>query len=145
MNSLLAILFAAHVSLPPASTPGAINPAVTQDNIAQTICVRGWTRTVRPPESYTERIKRRLVPRGHLQDYELDHIVPLDLGGAPRDPRNLWAEPRWPADGWTAERKDELEAVLVRKVCAGELPLNQARSAIATNWIEAYRKYVGNP
>ena len=29
-------------------TPGAIDPRVTQDNIHETICVRGYTRTVRP-------------------------------------------------------------------------------------------------
>jgi hypothetical protein len=76
-------------------TPGAINPAVTQDNIEQTICRRGWTRTIRPPERYTEKIKRRLLqsqsspyydPNARLRDYELDHRVPLGVGGAPQEP-----------------------------------------------------------
>jgi hypothetical protein len=43
----------------PRRTPGAVNPAVTQANIDSTICVRGWTRTVRPPERYTESLKRQ--------------------------------------------------------------------------------------
>ena len=52
----------AQSSLPdPALTPGAINPAVTQDDIQSTICVRGWTRTVRPPERYTYRLKRQQI------------------------------------------------------------------------------------
>jgi hypothetical protein len=38
----------------PTRTPGAINPAVTQANIGETICMKGWTKTVRPPERYTE-------------------------------------------------------------------------------------------
>lgn len=42
----------------PSRTPGAINPDVTQTNIYETICVRGWTRTVRPPEDYTYQLKR---------------------------------------------------------------------------------------
>ena len=34
-------------------TPGVLNPDVTQANIDSTICVHGWTRTIRPPTSYT--------------------------------------------------------------------------------------------
>ena len=37
----------------PARTPGALNPEVTQATIGATICVRGWTQTVRPPQAYT--------------------------------------------------------------------------------------------
>ena len=77
-----------------------------------------------------------------LRDYELDHLVPLGLGGAPADPRNLWLEPRHPADGWDADRKHELEAELSRLVCAGKLSLADAQHAIATDWIAAYRRYV---
>jgi hypothetical protein len=32
-------------------TPGALNPKVTQATIGTTICVRGWTQTVRPPQA----------------------------------------------------------------------------------------------
>ncbi len=42
----------------PALTPGAINPDVTQANIGSTVCVRGWTKTVRPPASHTNRLKK---------------------------------------------------------------------------------------
>lgn len=137
------------ISLPnPALTPGAINPEVTQANIHETICRYGWTRTVRPPEHYTERLKRRQIRKYGYRDrrlghYEEDHLVPLDVGGSPTDPRNLWPEPRYPADGWTADRKDELEAVMARLVCAGEVPLNVARRAFAEDWEVAYRRYIG--
>src|ERR1044072_7659266 len=43
----------------PACTPGATDPRVRQDNIQQTICVRGYTRGVRPPVSYTDERKRQ--------------------------------------------------------------------------------------
>ena len=79
----------------------------------------------------------------HLSSYEEDHLVPLDLGGSPTDPRNLWPEPRDSPDGWSADRKDELEAELGRLVCEGRLPLAEAQRAIATNWIAAYRRFVG--
>ena len=42
----------------PTLTPGEINPDVTQGNISSTVCVRGWTKTVRPPAFYTNRLKR---------------------------------------------------------------------------------------
>jgi hypothetical protein len=45
----------------PARTPGAVNPAVTQDNIASTICVRGWTRTIRRPRQFTSALKREQI------------------------------------------------------------------------------------
>ena len=40
-------------------TPGVVNPDVTQATIAATICRRGWTRTIRPPVSYTNELKRK--------------------------------------------------------------------------------------
>ena len=138
-------------SLPdPARTPGAINAAVTQDDIDATICVRGWTRTVRPLERYTYELKRRQIRAWgyadrRLGDYEEDHLVPLELGGSPDDPRNLWPEPRAAADGWGADRKDELEGALNDLVCSGRLPLSEAQRAIAADWIAAYRRYVGDP
>ena len=80
-----------------------------------------------------------------MQDYEEDHLVPLSLGGASDDVRNLWPEPWFPPDGWTADRKDELELALHRLVCAGRLPLATAQEAIARDWIRAYRHYLGPP
>lgn len=138
----------AQSSLPdPTLTPGAINPAVTQESIGETICARGWSRGVRPPEGYTEALKRRQIREygyadRRLRDYEEDHLVPEGLGGSPTDPRNLWPQPRDPADGWTAEMKDRLEARLIRLVCARRVPLAEAQQAIARDWHAAYQRYV---
>ena len=131
-----------------ALTPGALNRDVTQDSIGETICIQGWTRTVRPPEPYTEDLKRRQIREFGYADrrlghYEEDHLVPLDLGGSPTDPRNLWPQPRRSDDGWDADRKDELEYALNRLVCSGQVPLAEAQRAIARDWIAAYRRYVG--
>ena len=134
----------AQSSAPDASTiPGAVNPAVTQKTIGETICIPGWTRIVRPAVGYTEELKRQqMAAFGYhdrrLSHYEEDHLIPLGLGGAPSDPRNLWPEPRTPPDGWGADRKDELEFVLNQLVCSGGLPLPEAQRAIATKWIAAY-------
>lgn len=136
-------------SLPdPRLTPGAINPAVTQANVHDTICVRGWTRSVRPLRVFTDQLKHRQIREyGYLDrrasHYEEDHLIPLDLGGAPTAPRNLWPELRHPSDSWTADKKDELEAVLARHVCAGTLSLDAAQEVIAHDREQAYRRYVG--
>jgi hypothetical protein len=140
----------AQSSLPDASTtpPGAINPAVAQNTIGDSICVHGWTRTVRPPVRYTEELKRQQIrtfgyPDRKLSHYEEDYLIPLGLGGAPSYPRNLWPEPRISPDGWGADRKDEVEFALNQLVCSERLPLREAQRAIATNWIAAYLRYVG--
>jgi hypothetical protein len=128
----------------PRLTPGAINPDVTQANIRSTVCVRGWSKTVRPPAYYTNKLKKlQIWQYGYAdtnpRDYEEDHLVPLSAGGNPTDPRNLWPEPR--KSEWGAARKDELEFALYKAVCNGEVSLDEARRAFATNWIDAYRRY----
>ena len=126
----------------PGCTPGAIDPAVTQADIAATICHTGYTETVRPPESVTEAEKRASLhaygDRRPLHYYEYDHLVPLELGGARNDVRNLWPEP-----GTSPNPKDELEYRLGTRVCDGEMKLAAAQLAIAHNWVAAYHRYVG--
>ena len=69
-----------------ATTPGATDPTVNQQDIRQTICVRGYTRGVRPPVTYTNRLKRRQMRHEHLmgssRDYEEDHLISLEIGGS---------------------------------------------------------------
>jgi hypothetical protein len=73
--------------------------------------------------------------------YELDHYVPLALGGHPRSEDNLWLQP-W--DGkWSARTKDRLEKKLQVMVCAGRLTLQTARDAVRDGWRAAYRRYLG--
>jgi hypothetical protein len=116
------VLYAARPSL----TPGALNPDVTQATIRQTICSRGWTRTVRPPTSYTSALKlvqiRQYGFTGGPADYQEDHFISLELGGAPTDRKNLWPERRPRAD-----HVDMLENDLNAKVCSGELSLAEAQ------------------
>jgi len=121
-------------------TPGSYNASVTQSTIHSTICVSGWTDTVRPPTSYTNPLKAKgIIDYGYsdtnLSDYEEDHLVPLELGGAPRDPGNLWPEPR--SGTSTASTKDGVETKLKNAVCSGRITLSAARSAIRTNWTTA--------
>ncbi|WP_055587256.1 hypothetical protein [Peterkaempfera griseoplana] len=63
------------------------------------------------------------------------HTLPLELGGAPRDPGNLWPEPY--SGTKTAYTKDGTETKLKNAVCAGTVTLSAARNAIKTNWTTA--------
>jgi hypothetical protein len=107
-------------------TPGVVNPVVTQSTIAATICRRGWTRTVRSPVSYTNELKRAGLRqyrlRGPPAGYQEDHLISLELGGHPTDPRNLWPEP-YPR----AAAVDRVENELNAEVCSGKLSLLDAQ------------------
>ena len=127
----------------PHCTPGAVNPSVTQATISSTICRSGWTSTVRPAPSITEPEKLASMAayglRGSASPYEYDHLVPLELGGAVNDPRNLWPEPDYTTpSGFYRNPKDRLENVLKRMVCYGAIKLAQAQRMIASNWAAAY-------
>ena len=110
---------------------GAVDRHVIQATIHHTICQRGYTAQVRPPRKVTDAIKRRLVNGlpGPPQDYELDHLIPLGLGGHPTSPNNLWLQ------NWAeAAMKDRDELRLHREVCAGRMTLEQAQHEMVTTW-----------
>ncbi|HEY4112841.1 MAG TPA: hypothetical protein VGM17_02165 [Rhizomicrobium sp.] len=129
----------------PALTPGAVDPHVTSSNIDTTVCVPGYTKHVRPPARFTSALKRAQMSAWHLsgaaRDYEEDHLIPLELGAAPADARNLWPEPRHGA--WNAAVKDRLENRLHALVCRRALDLTTAQGAIASDWTSAYVTYYG--
>lgn len=123
----------------------ALNPDVRQETIHQTICVPGYTASVRPSTNYTNGVKAKLLretgrPPAAASDFELDHRVPLALGGHPRNLKNLELQPWEGEDG--AKKKDCLERRLQRLVCAGSEPLASAQLAIYQDWKDAYRRYV---
>jgi hypothetical protein len=109
-----------------ARTPGVLNPDVTQANIKSTICRHGWTKTIRPPTSYTNELKKKQMREynvgGSSTDYQEDHLISLELGGHPTDPRNLWPEP-YPR----AAEVDSTENDLNARVCSGDLSLAAAQ------------------
>lgn len=149
----------------PQCTPGA-----TDGGLPETaLCPVAHTSTVRPPTTYTEPLKREelgliAAPAGvpvyevgvkTLGAYELDHLISLEIGGAPRSPANLWPEP-WERDaqhpdgfaqpGHGAQTKDKVENELHRRVCepAGtpsHMTLAEAQHLIATDWFGLARAY----
>jgi hypothetical protein len=129
-------------------TPGVLNKNVTQANISTTICKSGWTATIRPTVTYTNKLKDTQLKTTYLSytkiwgvsasAYEEDHLISLQLGGNPTDPKNLWPEPY---AGIGARKKDVVETALKRLVCAGTVKLADAQKAIL-DWPTAYKKYV---
>jgi hypothetical protein len=134
----------------PRRTPGATNPQVTQANIDSTICVSGWTSTIRPTSSYTTSLKEQQLASGYAyhgdmntSDYEEDHLISLEIGGSPTSALNLWPEPYNAPDG--ARVKDEIENKLNSLVCARTVTLATAQHAIASSWYMTYLTYIGVP
>jgi hypothetical protein len=118
----------------PSCTPGVASSFVTQDNIGGTICLRGYTKTVRPRASYTSALKNTQIKQNGYADtkpadYEEDHLISLELGGAPSDPRNLW-----PERGASPNPKDRVENRLHAEVCARQITLADAQNIISTDW-----------
>ena len=75
------------------------------------------------------------------QPTPVTRLISLELGGS-NSIKNLWPE-SYRTRPWNARVKDRLENKLHELVCSGQLDLQTAQRAIASNWIEAYKKYVG--
>jgi len=121
-----------------ALTPGETFPGVT----AQQVCASGYARRVRNvfPAQYVEVYASYGVPYPQpAGSYELDHLVPLELGGDNSN-RNLWPEPAMPVPGF--HQKDQLENYLHDAVCGGRTALADAQAAIAADWITLYHQHI---
>ena len=143
----LAFLFLAQALLAQQPTPilpdPKLTPGDTFDVTAQDVCVPGYAKKVRVVPAWLKR--QAYAEYGITEykpgDYEVDHLIPLSLGGS-NSIRNLWPQST-KTSPWNSYVKDALERKLHNLVCAGQLDLKTAQREIASNWIEAYKKYVG--
>ena len=133
---LIAVLIVWVVVIAGIARAQVVNPDVHQNNIDKTICVPNWTSTIRPPASYTNKIKRALVNETAaadvMEDYELDHVVPLAVGGHPTDPRNLHLQLWDGPDG--AHAKDVVEVRMKKMVCDHKITLAKAQACFIKGW-----------
>ena len=106
------------------------------------MCVPGYAKKVRAVPAWLKRqaYAEYEITQYKTGDYEVDHLIPLSLGGS-NSIRNLWPQSTKTAP-WNSYVKDALERKLHKLVCADQLDLKTAQSEIASNWIEAYQKYV---
>ncbi|MGW7405964.1 hypothetical protein ACWGI9_19905 [Streptomyces sp. NPDC054833] len=75
-----------------------------------------------------------------MGDAEYDHVISLQLGGDPNNPRNLWVQPPDPGHrtgGGVSNAKDPVETRLHTAVCSGKVTLAAAQRAIVTDWTTA--------
>ena len=132
--------FADSAILPdPSVTPGAVRTTDVNEICSHgTRELRHWSRE-RDDSIMAE---YGLEPGPH-PNFEVDHLIPLEIGGADDD-ANLWPEPRRSIEPtWNAERKDRLERKLRNLICAGALDVQVAQKAIAEDWTEAFKRFVG--
>ncbi len=119
-------------------TPGAVATSSTA-----IVCRSGYAHAVRNvPYRVRDAVYTAYgIPRGHRtpdggyvgprRGYVIDHLVPLELGGA-NSPRNLWPQPRA-----EARVKDRVEETLHEAVCSGRMGLVDAQQRIARDWQHA--------
>jgi hypothetical protein len=123
----------------PSLTPGATRPVALSD-----VCSMAHEEVVRdvPDQLRQQVFKEYGIVNPRPEDYEIDYLIAPGLGGT-EDIHNLWPEPS-KLSAWNAHAKDDLEERLHQLVCAGKLDLPTAQQAIASNWISAYKRYLGN-
>src|SRR6202790_4907703 len=143
---LFLVPFAFAQQLTPVVPDQQLTPGDTFEVTAQDLCVPGYSKKVR---SVSAEMKREVYQEYGITahgpgDYEVDHLISLELGGS-NSIKNFWPESHRTLP-WNAQVKDRLEDKLHELVCSGQLDLKTAQQAIASNWIEAYKKYVSpNP
>ena len=128
----------------PRCTPGGVNPTITVDVLSDP----HWrTRSIRNCESSEAQkhieyrwygIQKPRINSNENQVCELDHLVPLELGGAD-GLGNIW--PECGPDDVTLQqrffkRKDRVENYLADQVKTGRLPLRVAQQGIASDWTQ---------
>jgi hypothetical protein len=133
-----------HRQVPAVDYPDpSLTPGVTFAVGVTRICVSGYASSVR---NVSDAEKGAVYVRYGIvwvsYQHEVDHLISLELGGS-NAIGNLWPEPY--AGRWGARTKDVLENRLHDMVCAGELALAAAQHQEATDWVTAYRRYVGTP
>ena len=111
----------------PTLTPGALNPDVTagddrlhdlrgglDEDGAPAVELHARTRAAAAASSTAQ--------SGPTSNFQEDHFISLELGGAPTDPRNLWPEPQP-----RASEVDRIENQLNDLVCSGKITLAEGQ------------------
>jgi hypothetical protein len=130
----------------PGCTPGAISQKVTDELLGKTVCVPNYTSTVRPDLASTK-IKLLIaygIDPSKKGDYELDHLIPLSIGGCEDCDANLWPQPKHvPNSKYDKTAKDNLEKSLHADLCSGKIDLLETQRQVAEDWTVLWRKYYG--
>jgi len=117
----------------------AMTPGAALDVSVADVCAPGYSKRVRNvPQAVKHEVYAEYGVRSHHPDeYEIDHLISLELGGS-NARRNLWPQ-SFVTHPWNAHVKDELENELHRAICAHEISMGAAQREIAGDWIAAWR------
>lgn len=122
---------------------GSLSKSVTQGNIDKTVCVPGYSASIRPDVTITNKIKLKMIdnkkiPRSEISKYQLDHIVPLSVGGAPLDINNFQLQPYF-GEINNAKAKDAVEHKIHSDLCKGKISLVNAQNIFLENRWKFYQ------
>jgi hypothetical protein len=153
----------------PQKTPGAILDTVPDEQAAgclsdktgtsvqvddpittALVCTPGYSKCIRNvPQSVKQSVYSSYGLTGNHTGYcdtnqgcEVDHLISIELGGS-NDQKNLWPQP-YQGTKWNAHVKDQLENWLHKAVCEARMPLDDAQTAIAADWIATYKHNIGD-
>ena len=148
MKNKLVILFLLFSSVALADSPilpdAQLTAGQTDYNATkEMVCTPGYSAKVRHvPESLKRDVFKRYGINSTADKFQVDHLISLELGGT-NDITNLWPQ-SYTNPQWNAHDKDKLENRLHKLVCYGAINIVEAQIAIYKNWIEAYKKYIGD-
>jgi hypothetical protein len=123
-----------------ACSPGAYYTGLTRSVLCSSSFRTGTIRNVPESEKFAVELEYGLKPGHYGRSLEIDHIIPLELGGS-NDIANLYPELQNAGPGYGA--KDRLENKAHDLVCGGAMALRTAQIAIATNWQALYKRVFG--
>ena len=84
---------------------------------------------------------RYRIPWSRRAEFKIDHLIPLELGGAD-NVENLWPQNRR-VKPYGVERKELLTRCLLLRIAQGRITLAQAQTAMQEDWIDAFIDYLG--
>ena len=121
-------------------SPGGYYSRLTKRVICRSGFHTGSIRRVPQSEKFSVEREYGMAATFYGYSIEIDHIIPLELGGS-NAIGNLYPEPGRGAANY--HLKDAAENRAKQWVCEGQLSLAAARRGFATNWEALYRQLFG--
>ena len=113
------------------------NPKLTPGRIAQRDKDRGGV-TLKMEQKVFARYR---LPWPRRAEFKIDHLIPVELGGADTID-NLWPQ-SVRTKPYGADRKELLTEVFLERIARKQITLEQAQELIRKDWIDAFVDHVG--
>ena len=131
---LLVFALAAYASAQDALLP---NPKLTPGRVAKRDKDRGGV-TLKMEQKVFARYR---LPWTRRNEFKIDHLIPVELGGADTI-NNLWPQ-SLRTKPYGADRKELLTEVLLTRIRASQMTLAQAQEQISRDWIDTFIDHLG--